>query len=119
MESRNGRTTNSEREKGNCGGDHVDSIINAQLESCHKNPQRVDCQILASLGLAICSALITATEVHRPAGTHLGKGSQAVGGAAGVGDDVEVSGVLVLVHTNHEHAERGEEKKQPQIRPAP
>ena len=38
--------------------------------------------------------------------THLGEGRQAVGGAASVGDDVEIGGVLVLVHTDHKHAER-------------
>mmetsp|Transcript_5694 Transcript_5694/g.14613 ORF Transcript_5694/g.14613 Transcript_5694/m.14613 type:complete len:438 (-) Transcript_5694:148-1461(-) len=34
---------------------------------------------------------------------HLGEGCQAVGGARGVGNNVEVGRVLVLVHTHHEH----------------
>jgi len=33
----------------------------------------------------------------------LGDGSQAVGGAGGVGDDVHVLGILLLVDTHHEH----------------
>ena len=38
--------------------------------------------------------------------THLGEGRQAVGGAASVGDDVEIGGVLVLIHTDHKHADK-------------
>jgi hypothetical protein len=34
---------------------------------------------------------------------YLGKGSKAVGGAASIGDDVNVGLVLGLIHTNNEH----------------
>jgi hypothetical protein len=35
--------------------------------------------------------------------SHLGKRSQAVGGAGGVGDDLHVRAVGLLVHAHHEH----------------
>ena len=47
---------------------------------------------------------INCGRLHHLQGRYLGQGCQAVGGTGGIGDDVVLLGVvLLLVHTHHKH----------------